>query len=210
MALDGSGTYSPPAPQFPAIPDTLILSADFNEIILDIATALSLAIFRDGQAAFTANQSMGGNKLTNLANGANPQDAVNVLQVFTNPAFTANSVAGITFSGTKVTFTLDTLLFSANAVQLTADTVIVTTPSLDCSNCTEVILPSGATGVTQSSDDSTTKIATTAFVQAVAFNTALPAQAGNTGKFVTTDGLNASWAEIPPPPGFLLMAQGVI
>ena len=33
-----------------------------------------------------------------------------------------------------------------------------------------------------------------AFVAATAFSTALPAQTGNSGKFVTTDGTNASWA----------------
>ena len=33
-----------------------------------------------------------------------------------------------------------------------------------------------------------------AFVAATAFSTALPGQAGNSGKFVTTDGTNASWA----------------
>jgi len=53
MSLDGNGTYQPPAPQFPAIPNTVIYADDFNQIILDIATALSTAIFRDGQAAFT-------------------------------------------------------------------------------------------------------------------------------------------------------------
>lgn len=47
---------------------------------------------------------------------------------------------------------------------------------------------------TQVSSDSSTKAASTAFVQAVAFNAALPAQAGNSGKVVTTDGANASWA----------------
>jgi hypothetical protein len=46
--------------------------------------------------------------------------------------------------------------------------------------------------------NSATGIATqqsiSAFVAATAFSTALPAQSGNSGKFVTTDGTNASWA----------------
>ena len=101
----------------PAIPDTLILSADFNENILDIATALSLAIFRDGQAAFTANQSLGTFKLTNVGNGSNPQDAVTFLQVFTSPTF-----SNPTLSGTLVT---------------------VTATTLDASGVTTVTLPAG-------------------------------------------------------------------
>jgi hypothetical protein len=42
----------------------------------------------------------------------------------------------------------------------------------------------------------TTQIATTAFVAATALVSALPGQLGNSGKFVTTDGTNASWARI--------------
>jgi hypothetical protein len=57
------------------------------------------------------------------------------------------------------------------------------------------------TAPTQTVGDSTTKLATTAFVTSTAFSTVLPGQAGNAGKFVTTDGANASWApvsQVPP------------
>jgi len=40
-----------------------------------------------------------------------------------------------------------------------------------------------------------------AFVAATAFSTELPAQTGNAGKFVTTDGTNASWEEAVTPTG---------
>jgi len=40
-----------------------------------------------------------------------------------------------------------------------------------------------------------TEVATTAYVSAMAFASALPAQSGNAGKFVTTDGTNASWSD---------------
>jgi hypothetical protein len=49
---------------------------------------------------------------------------------------------------------------------------------------------------TQATGDATTKAASTAFVSATAFNAALPGQTGNGGKFVTTDGTNASWSNI--------------
>jgi len=41
------------------------------------------------------------------------------------------------------------------------------------------------------------QIATTAFVIGTAFSAALPGQAGNAGKFITTDGTTASWAYVP-------------
>lgn len=185
MALDGNGTYSPPAPQFPAIPNTVIYADDFNQIILDIAAALSTAIFRDGQAAFTANQSMGGNKLTNLANGANAQDAVTVLQVFTDPNFIATTADGVKVTGTALTLQVNAL----NILGL---------PLLDLSTITQLKLPANTTGVTPPAADSSKKVATTEFVKSVAMNTALPGQTGNVGKWLQTDGTNANWADILP------------
>ncbi|MEO7344240.1 MAG: hypothetical protein ABIU85_05330, partial [Methylotenera sp.] len=49
------------------------------------------------------------------------------------------------------------------------------------------------TAPTAATSTNTTQIATTAMVQNVAMTAALPAQSGNSGKFVTTDGTNASW-----------------
>lgn len=60
------------------------------------------------------------------------------------------------------------------------------------------------TAPTATAGTSTTQIATTAFVMSQAFSGVLPAQTGNAGKFVTTDGVNASWASIPPATGSTL------
>jgi hypothetical protein len=262
MSLDGNGTYQPPAPQFPAIPNTVIYADDFNQIILDIATALSTAIFRDGQAAFTADQSLGGNKLTNLANGVNPQDATTVLQVFTDPVFVATTLQGFKISGSMFQALMTTInLVASGTLTLTGTTL------LDASASGEVRLPGNTSvgsvsaaelavlngltastaelnvldgitastaelnlldGVTVTTADinsvvnkanidspaltgvptaptappgtSTNQIATMAALLAQAFNSALPGQAGQAGKFVTTDGVNASWAYVPQYP----------
>ena len=60
------------------------------------------------------------------------------------------------------------------------------------------VAPTAAVG------NATTQLATTAFVASTAFVTALPGQAGSAGKFVTTDGANASWVAIPPATGATL------
>ena len=246
MSLDGNGTYSPPAPQFPAIPNTVIYADDFNQIILDIATALSTAIFRDGQAAFTADQSMGGHKLTNLANGVNPQDATTVLQVFTDPVFIATTLQGFKITGSMFQALMTTInLVASGTLTLTGTTL------LDASASGEVRLPgntsvgavsaaelgylNGVTSSVQAQFDNITntllpgkvdkvggtaqdlaltgtptaptapvgtnsnQVATMAALLAQAFSAALPSQAGNAGKFVTTDGTNAYWASIVPP-----------
>lgn len=49
------------------------------------------------------------------------------------------------------------------------------------------------TAPTATTGTATTQIATTAFVAATSFSAALPGQTGNAGKFVTTDGTNASF-----------------
>lgn len=56
---------------------------------------------------------------------------------------------------------------------------------------------------TQATGDATTKAASTAFVAAAAFDAALPGQTGNGGKFVTTDGTNASWSNIYGTPALI-------
>lgn len=56
------------------------------------------------------------------------------------------------------------------------------------------------TAPTASTGTNTTQVATTAFVQQVALNNQLPLQTGNAGKFLTTDGTNASFAAITIPP----------
>lgn len=51
--------------------------------------------------------------------------------------------------------------------------------------------PTAATGT------ATTQLATTAFVANTAFSSTLPAQTGNNGKYLKTDGVNASWQSAP-------------
>lgn len=77
MPFNGSGTYNPPAaPTFPAVPNTLIESTKFNNVIQDVATGLSTCITRDGQSTVTANIPFGGFKITGLGNGSLDTDAV--------------------------------------------------------------------------------------------------------------------------------------
>lgn len=52
------------------------------------------------------------------------------------------------------------------------------------------------TAPTASTGTSTTQLATTAFVANTAFSTGLPAQTGNAGNIVTTDGTNGSWVSV--------------
>jgi hypothetical protein len=102
---------------------------------------------------------------------------------------TLNAAVGLTRTAGDNTVNLATTAFAMNMLSPTFSGVPIST--------------------TASPGTNTTQVATCAFVVAQAFNAALPAQAGNAGKFVTTDGTNASWAELVIP-SYLLMAQGII
>ena len=69
MSLNGSGTYVVNSAGQPVVASTLITAAAFNAFTADIATALSTAVFKDGQQTITANLPMGGFRLTGVGSG---------------------------------------------------------------------------------------------------------------------------------------------
>ncbi len=73
MPWNGTGTYNVP---IAFVPDTDATAADQNNQDTDVAAGITNCMARDGQNAASANLSMGGNKLLNLANGTSTADAV--------------------------------------------------------------------------------------------------------------------------------------
>ena len=99
MSRNGSGTYSLPAGN-PVVPATVISTTWANTTLNDISTALTGSVASDGQTTMSGNLNMGNNKVTALADGTNPTDAVTYGQ-FINPTFTTLTVSGVsTFNGT--------------------------------------------------------------------------------------------------------------
>ncbi len=82
MPFDGTGVYNPPlSPTFPAVGGTVIQSAHYNSVILDLAAAMTNCVKRDGQGAWTGAQNAAGRKIQNLGNGVQDGDAVNLKQL---------------------------------------------------------------------------------------------------------------------------------
>lgn len=77
MSRNGSGTYSQPV-NTAAVANQTASSTAFNDLISDMSTALTESINKDGTKAFAAAQSMGGFKLTSLADGTLLTDAANL------------------------------------------------------------------------------------------------------------------------------------
>lgn len=95
MPFDGSGNYTPAAaPNFPAVGGTTIQSAYYNNVINDIATALSNCLTRDGQGKPSAAIDWNGKNLTNV----NTFAAVSAS--FTNALGIASGGTGLTTTPT--------------------------------------------------------------------------------------------------------------
>lgn len=80
MPFDANGNYSLP-PGYKAVTGTTIDVAQHNPPFEDVQAALNMALLRDGRVGWTGNQNANSNRLINLANGADRQDAVTVAQL---------------------------------------------------------------------------------------------------------------------------------
>ena len=94
MPFNGSGAFSPPGSDFPAVANTLIESAKFNNVINDIATGLSTCVTKDGQTVITANIPLAGFKLTGMGVGSAAADSVRLGQAQAEAFIWAGTAAG--------------------------------------------------------------------------------------------------------------------
>lgn len=103
MPFSGTGIYSPPAADFPAVTLTTIGSVHFNNTVTDMSTGLSNCVTRDGQSTWTGNLPAGGFKITGMAAGTLRTDSVRAAE-----AQDGGYVWGGTAGGTAdaLTFTL--------------------------------------------------------------------------------------------------------
>jgi hypothetical protein len=223
MPLNGTGTYAPPSPEYPAIAGEVILASDWNAVVADIAAALSEAVYRDGQQIMTDDLNFGtfksiqwGGFIGEVVTGLADEFDLTGVTLVKLPADTTATTQTLGNNTTKVA----TTAFVKAAGDLKAD---VESPTFTGT----VTIPSGAsiagfaplaspsftgtpTAPTAATGTNTTQIATMAALLAQAFLTALPSQSGNAGKFVTTDGTDAYWEEIPPPNQLPILALGII
>ena len=233
MPLNGTGTFAPIEPEFPAIPETTILASEFNTIITDISEALSLSIYKDGQAVVLANIDWGNNKIVNLAAGTNDKDAVNFDQVFHNPTFVGSIDDGIILSGTKTTInsawleinsdvtTIDSANIDIHATDnfiITSDSILnlespsitldalndinllsalttINSPNIVLTGNTLATLNTNTTAITQPLADSSTKLATTAYVNNKIVSQTFPVGVDNNHKLLSQDAGVAIWSD---------------
>ena len=78
MPYNGSGSFSPPGANYPAVSETLITAANRNAVDADFATGLTTALTKDGQTTPTANIPLGGYKLTGVGAATARTDAASL------------------------------------------------------------------------------------------------------------------------------------
>lgn len=154
MAFDGSGTYNLPTPEYPAVAGETILASDWNAILEDLQTALSLCLTRDGQATATANIPMGSKKLTGLADGASASDSAAFGQI--GAAVTAERTATATLTNKTLTTPVlttptitnytETLYAPAAGTAFTVDLANGTVQKFESSGNLTITLPAAASG----------------------------------------------------------------
>lgn len=94
MPYNGSGAFTPSAADFPAVHNTVIESAKFNNTILDIAAGLSNAITKDGQSTPTGDIPFADNKLTGVKKGTAAADAATVANLQDQTGVYVGTVGG--------------------------------------------------------------------------------------------------------------------
>lgn len=201
MARNGSGTYTPPTNSWsPAVNGTLATTADWQSLLNDMVAALTQSVSKDGQTTMTGSLNMGGFNLTNVASAA--ITAITGSPSIASPTLTGVPVAPTAANGTNTTQIATTAFVAAGFAPINNPTFTgtVTIPGgASISGYAPLASPAltgTPTAPTATAGTNTTQIATTAFVNATAFTSALPGQTGNARKFVTTDGTNATWAHI--------------
>lgn len=88
MSFNGSGTYNLLTPPYPFVANTVIVAVDMNQVLADLAAALSICLTNDGQQTMLANLAMNSFRVTGMSPGLVLGQAVEYDQVYNNPVFT--------------------------------------------------------------------------------------------------------------------------
>lgn len=170
MPLNGSGAYTPPSPEFPAVGGTTILASDFNAIINDIKSALDKAFYRDGQASMEAAIAMGGFKITGLGEATMAGDAVRFEQL---PTAAAILTALKTVDGTGSLLDADLLDGKEASEFATADQGTIAENAYELAEEAYALAEGGGGGLTTASQTCVIGAESAGSLQEIALNPAL-------------------------------------
>lgn len=100
MARNGSGTYNLLTNSWnPATNGVSATAVDWQNLINDVAAALTQSLSADGQTPMTGNLNAGNNKITGLAAGTGAGQSIRWEQVFTAPASFGGGAVSVDAAG---------------------------------------------------------------------------------------------------------------
>ena len=153
-----------------------------------LTTPISVAQGGTGQTTYTNGQLLIGNTTGNTLTKATLTAGTGITVTNSTGSITITNTGPDTFPGAGIAYSTGTAWGTSYSTSGTGTVVaLAASPGLTG-------IPTAPTATVGTN---TTQIATTAFVTATSFVAALPGQAGNADKFVTTDGTNASWSYVP-------------
>ncbi len=153
-----------------------------------LTTPISVVQGGTGQTSYTNGQLLIGNTTGNTLTKATLTAGTGISITNGTGSITISGTGPDTFPGVGIAYSTGTAWGTSYSTSGTGLTVALSAnPALTGT-------PTAPTAV---AGTNTTQIATTAFVVSTAFSAALPGQAGNAGKFITTDGTSANWSFVP-------------
>jgi hypothetical protein len=163
------------------------------------ATDTSLALVAGGTARFPT-LSTGDFAWGTLSNQANQLEIVKITAISGDTVQVVrgqdNTTARAYAAGDRIDLRITAALLNGKIDAAEAVKAFATTESPTLNNAS---LTGVTTSVTPPADANDTRVATTAYVVSRGLASALPGQAGNAGKFISTDGTTASWTQVYPP-----------
>jgi hypothetical protein len=139
----------------------------------------------------------------NVADGGQVQSDLNYVASQINANAAKNGVnSDITSLTALISITGNITITGATFTSATINTITVLGGTLNNVAITNSTIDGNTTVPTQPAGTSNGTIASTQFATNLSFAAALPAQAGNAGKVVTTNGSVAFWAFLPVNPQF--------
>lgn len=153
-----------------------------------LTTPISVAQGGTGQTTYTNGELLIGNTSGNTLTKTTLTAGIGITVTNSTGSITIAGTGPDTFPGVGIAYSTGT---SWDTSYGTTGTGLVVALAADPGLTGIPTAPTAVIGT------NTSQIATTAFVTATAFSAALPGQAGNAGKFVTTDGTSASFSFVP-------------
>lgn len=156
MPRNGNGTFSFGASSWnPAINGNAATAPDWNALRTDISNGLTQSVSRDGQSPMTGNLPMGGNRITNLGQASDDNDALRRAQIIKGTDIASAAALAVPIEGSLFDVTGTTAITSISDVYPGRVVILRFMDSLTLTNSANLILPTGSNISTNAGDIAT-------------------------------------------------------